>query len=164
VSAWRYPLRCKCTYPPRCLTASCVLTLRRSDDEYITHTGYMDQPEGRTPILSGFYYISKLFRRQSSPFPLRVKKLYTDDKDVIVTGMILDKRRRDRRKPPIGVMLQMRINEVDDLFGQVMQLMDGCPQGLKLDLDLDSRSVGCVGLRTILENLGLIQRIQLVLR
>ena len=114
-----------------------------SDDEYITHTGYSDQPDGQTPILSGFYYISKLFRRKWF-IHCTCLGVSAYSCACIVTGMILDKRRRDRRKPPIGVMLQMRINEVDDLFEQVMHLMDGCPQGLKLDLDMDNRSVGYV--------------------
>jgi hypothetical protein len=35
-----------------------------SDDDYITRTGYLKQDEGYTPILTGFYYISKLFRRE----------------------------------------------------------------------------------------------------
>lgn len=31
-------------------------------------------------------------------------------------------------------MLQMRINEVEQIFNQVMTLMDGCPDALKLEM------------------------------
>lgn len=56
VQALLYLLKCMCA-PSRILQLT-----QDSDDEYITEEGYLDQPEGRTPILSGFYYISKLFR------------------------------------------------------------------------------------------------------
>lgn len=39
------------------------MTLIFSEDEYITDAGEEPMPEGRTSILTGFYYISKLFRR-----------------------------------------------------------------------------------------------------
>ena len=60
--------------------------------------------------------------------------------DMTVTGQVIDKRRQDRRKPPTGVLLQMRLNEVDELFQRVMTLMDGCPEALKLDSE-DNPSV-----------------------
>jgi len=47
---------------------------------------------------------------------------------------VLDKRRSDRNKPPSGILLQMRINEIEQIFHQVMTLMDNCPEALKLDL------------------------------
>ncbi|ORY28647.1 fungal-specific transcription factor domain-domain-containing protein [Naematelia encephala] len=90
------------------------------DDEYLTHDTYLEQPSDRTPILSGFYYISKLFKYHSS---------------------LIDKRRRDKRKPPSGLMLQMRINEVNELFEKIMRLMEDCPAALKLDLENDSKSI-----------------------
>lgn len=58
----------------------------------------------------------------------------------IVTGQILDRRRSDRRKMPTGLMLQMRINEVDELFDQVMGLMEDCPAVLRLDMENDVKS------------------------
>ena len=33
-----------------------------SDDEYVGDSRYMEQPVGRTSVISGFIYISKLFR------------------------------------------------------------------------------------------------------
>ena len=35
-----------------------------SDDEYITEQGILPKTDDQTSILSGFYYISKLFRRE----------------------------------------------------------------------------------------------------
>lgn len=83
------------------------------DDEYLTEEAYLDQPEGETPVLAGFYYISKLFR---------------------LLGQVLDKRKHDRVKPPSGLMLQMRINEIDQILHQVMTLMDNSPEALRLDM------------------------------
>ncbi len=36
--------------------------LIHSDDGYLTEEAYLEQPDGQTPIISGFYYLSKLFR------------------------------------------------------------------------------------------------------
>jgi hypothetical protein len=47
---------------------------------------------------------------------------------------VLDKRRSDRNKPPSGILLQMRINELEQIFHQVIALMDNCPDALKLDM------------------------------
>lgn len=59
-----------------------------------------------------------------------------------VCGHLLEKRGRDRRRPPTGAMLTTRLNEVSELFGQIMGLMDDCPSPLRLDMDGDGRSVG----------------------
>lgn len=83
------------------------------DDEYLTEEAYLEQPEGETPVLAGFYYISKLFR---------------------LLGQVLDKRKRDRVMPPSGLMLQMRMNEIDQILHQVMTLMDNSPEALRLDM------------------------------
>jgi hypothetical protein len=41
-------------------------------------------------------------------------------------------------------MLQMRLNEVEEIFDLVMTLMDDCPDALKLDPDGDgdNKSIG----------------------
>lgn len=59
-----------------------------------------------------------------------------------VIGQILTRRRQDRRQAPRGVMLQMRLNEVDELLDRVMHLMDGCPEALRMDPESDTRSSG----------------------
>lgn len=43
-------------------------------------------------------------------------------------------------------MLQMRLNEVDEIFDRIMGLMDDCPEPLKLDADGDNRSIAWVWL------------------
>ncbi|WVQ97169.1 hypothetical protein IAU59_004279 [Kwoniella sp. CBS 9459] len=90
------------------------------DDEYISEQGILPQPEGHTSILSGFHYISRLHR---------------------ITGQYLDKQRRDKRKPPSGLSLQMRLNEVNELYERTMSLMDHCPAPLKLEYRSGSKSV-----------------------
>nr|XP_019049127.1 hypothetical protein I302_02908 [Kwoniella bestiolae CBS 10118]OCF28057.1 hypothetical protein I302_02908 [Kwoniella bestiolae CBS 10118] len=90
------------------------------DDEYISEQGYLPQPEGHTSILSGFSYVSQLHR---------------------ITGQLLDKHRRDKRKPPSGLLLQMRLNEVNDLYERTMTLMNNCPRPLRLDYRTGTRSV-----------------------
>jgi hypothetical protein len=62
----------------------------------------------------------------------------------VVCGQVIDKRRRDRRRPPNGLMLQMRLNEVDEIFDRIMGLMDDCPEPLRLDADGDNRSIAWV--------------------
>lgn len=84
------------------------------DDEFVTEEGYLQPPEGHEPVLAGFYYISKLFR---------------------LLGQLLDKKRHDKVKPPSGVALQVRLNEVEEIFHQVMTLMDDCPPALKIDMN-----------------------------
>lgn len=59
-------------------------------------------------------------------------------------GQFLNKKRSDRRQPLSGVMLQMRLNEIADLYERVQTLMDDCPDALKLDTDSDNKSVGYV--------------------
>ncbi|WWC66444.1 uncharacterized protein I206_100346 [Kwoniella pini CBS 10737] len=90
------------------------------DDEYISEQGYLPQPDGYTPILSGFNYISRLHR---------------------ITGQVLDKHRRDKRHPPSGLMLQMRLNEVNELYEKTMTLMDNCPKSLRLEYRTGTKSV-----------------------
>jgi hypothetical protein len=94
---------------------------------------YFQQPTGRTSVLTGFVYISKLFRSKSS---------YREWQRLMsVMGQFLQKKRADRRKPLSGVMLQMRLNEIADLYERVQSLMHNCPEVLKLDVDSDSKSV-----------------------
>ncbi len=47
---------------------------------------------------------------------------------------------------PSGLMLQMRINEINELHAQVMGIMDDCPPALRIDLDADGKSIGSVAL------------------
>ncbi|KAK8865773.1 hypothetical protein IAR55_000920 [Kwoniella newhampshirensis] len=90
------------------------------DDEFITEEGYLPQPEGYVSQLSGFCIVTKIHK---------------------MTGEILDRRRRDKVKPPHGHYLQMRIDEAEDLYDKLMALTDANPPQLRLDYKSDSRSV-----------------------
>ncbi|RSH90255.1 hypothetical protein EHS25_001589 [Saitozyma podzolica] len=87
------------------------------DDDFITEQGYLEQPADVTPKVSGFFYISKLFR---------------------YAGVLIDKRQRDRLHPPTGILLQMRLNEIDLLYDEVTALMENCPLPLRLNTRSDS--------------------------
>ena len=48
------------------------LELINRDDEYVGDSRYLEQPVGRTSVISGFIYISKLFRRKyRASIPIR---------------------------------------------------------------------------------------------
>lgn len=89
------------------------------DDEFISDAGISEQPEGTTSLISGFVGITRIYR---------------------ICGQVMDRRRRDKKAPPQGVLLQMRLNEVNDLYDQVVGVMDGCPEVLRLELESDARS------------------------
>lgn len=91
------------------------------DDEFISDEGVGQQPEGRVSIITGFNYISKLYR---------------------LCGVAMDRRRRDKRDLPSGVLLQVRLNEVNELYDQVVGLMDDCPEPLRLGAGRDGQSSG----------------------
>ena len=61
--------------------------------------------------------------------------------DVKVTGQMLDKQATDRVNPPTGIVLQMRIVEINGLYNEVMRLMVDCPPELRLDDCNDMPSV-----------------------
>ena len=48
-------------------------------------------------------------------------------------GQIIALKRRDRRDPPSGLGLQMRMNEVDKIYEDLMSLMKEAPAALLLD-------------------------------
>jgi hypothetical protein len=59
----------------------------------------------------------------------------------LVLGKVMCRRQQDRRSPPKGLMLQLRLTEVSDLYDQIVGFMDDCPEPLKLDWDNDNRSI-----------------------
>ncbi|KAH9925558.1 fungal-specific transcription factor domain-containing protein [Fomitopsis serialis] len=63
---------------------------RELDDEYITHSAYLPQPHGKTAIVSGLNYISRIFA---------------------LLGEILVRIRVDKRSPPQGQFLTARLEE-----------------------------------------------------
>ncbi|ODO07311.1 hypothetical protein L198_00890 [Cryptococcus wingfieldii CBS 7118] len=90
------------------------------DDAYISTEGRTTQPEGCVSPLCGFRYVSYLYR---------------------LTGEALDKQSHDKLRPPSGVLLQMRLSEVSQLYHRVMSAMDGCPQPLVLNYSTPRSSV-----------------------
>ncbi|GFZ46408.1 hypothetical protein JCM24511_04655 [Saitozyma sp. JCM 24511] len=79
------------------------------DDEFLQDPG--GQPGGKTSVIFGFHQVSRLF-------------------DLL--GRLLDLRTSDNRKPPRGIELQMRLNEVDVLLGLIGSVMDGLKPELQL--------------------------------
>lgn len=55
---------------------------------------------------------------------------------------MLDKQAADRVTSPTGIMLQMRIVEINALYSEVMALMIDCPPELSLDDRDDAASAG----------------------
>lgn len=55
------------------------------------------------------------------------------------------KHREDKRDPPHGTRLQMRLHEVSRLFDEVMAVMDNCPAALRLKSGMDSRAQSPAG-------------------
>jgi len=53
---------------------------------------------------------------------------------------MLDMQLADSTNRPTGLMLQMRIVEVNELYNEVMTLMDDCPSELRLHSTEDARS------------------------
>ncbi|WVN85850.1 uncharacterized protein L203_101002 [Cryptococcus depauperatus CBS 7841] len=82
------------------------------EDEFLSQEGAVMQPDGYTSVLCGFRYISQLHR---------------------LAGEVLDKRRRDKLKAPSGLLLQMRLNEINNLYHRTMTIMDDCPPMLRLN-------------------------------
>jgi hypothetical protein len=104
-------------------------------------------PNQRTrPLSSRDFTTSPSFSGVSDTTPSPTDTSDSDELSLtrIVCGQVIDKRRRDRRRPPTGLMLQMRLNEVDEIFDRIMGLMDDCPEPLRLDADGDNRSIAWV--------------------
>ncbi|KAF8133853.1 fungal-specific transcription factor domain-containing protein [Boletus edulis] len=70
------------------------------DDEYITPTAYLSQPHGKTAIVSGLNYISRIFA---------------------LLGEILVRIRVDKRSPPQGQFATARLEEVQSLHSRILE-------------------------------------------
>ncbi|EPS98453.1 hypothetical protein FOMPIDRAFT_1031471 [Fomitopsis schrenkii] len=84
---------------------------RELDDEYITHSAYLPQPHGKTAIVSGLNYISRIFA---------------------LLGEILVRIRVDKRSPPQGQFLTARLEEVQALHSRIMSALAHAPEALRL--------------------------------
>lgn len=81
------------------------------DDEYITPTAYLPQPHGKTAILSGLNYCSRIFA---------------------LLGEILVRIRVDKRSPPRGQFATARLEEVESLHIRIMAALSHVPEPLRL--------------------------------
>ncbi|KAH9949828.1 fungal-specific transcription factor domain-containing protein [Amylocystis lapponica] len=84
---------------------------RELDDEYITPSAYLLQPHGKTAIVSGLNYISRLFA---------------------LLGEILVRIRVDKRSPPQGQFLTARLEEVQALHSRIVAALAHAPEPLRL--------------------------------
>ncbi|OCH91926.1 hypothetical protein OBBRIDRAFT_488268 [Obba rivulosa] len=84
---------------------------RELDDEYITQSAYLPQPHGKTALVSGLNYISRIFA---------------------LLGEILVRIRVDKRSPPQGQFLTARLEEVQALHARIVTALAHAPELLRL--------------------------------
>jgi hypothetical protein len=84
----------------------------------ITHMAYLPQPPGKTAIISGLNYISRIFA---------------------LLGEILVRIRVDKRSPPIGHFATARLEEIQSLHSRIMTALVHAPEPLRLK-ETQSRS------------------------
>ncbi|KAL4080738.1 fungal-specific transcription factor domain-containing protein [Scleroderma citrinum] len=93
------------------------------DDEYITTSAYLPQPQGKTAIVSGLNYISRIFA---------------------LLGEILVRIRVDKRSPPRDKFATARLEEVRTLHTRILETLDHAPPPLRLKRRLP-RGVSVIG-------------------
>ncbi|KAG7088236.1 hypothetical protein E1B28_012251 [Marasmius oreades] len=81
------------------------------DDEYITPSAYLPQPAGKTAVVSGLNYISRIFA---------------------LLGEILVRIRVDKRSPPQGQFATARLEEVQSLHQRIISALSLAPEPLCL--------------------------------
>ncbi|KAG2057828.1 hypothetical protein BDR06DRAFT_162916 [Suillus hirtellus] len=81
------------------------------DDEYIIRGAYLPQPRGKTALVSGLNYISRIFA---------------------LLGEILVRIRVDKRSPPQGQFATARLEEVQSLHSRIMGALIHTPEPLRL--------------------------------
>ncbi|KAF8895437.1 fungal-specific transcription factor domain-containing protein [Infundibulicybe gibba] len=81
------------------------------DDEYITPSAYLPQPHGKTAIVSGLNYTSRIFA---------------------LLGEILVRIRVDKRSPPQGQFATARLEEVQSLHSRILAALIHAPEPLRL--------------------------------
>ncbi|EJD35204.1 hypothetical protein AURDEDRAFT_117434 [Auricularia subglabra TFB-10046 SS5] len=98
---------------PICLRdEDCTLHFPKEvDDEYITPNGILPQPAGKTAIVSGLNYCSRIFA---------------------LLGEILVRIRVDKRSPPQGPFLTARLEEVKSLHARIVTALAHTPPPLRL--------------------------------
>lgn len=87
------------------------LTGHSCTDVSITKTAYLPQPPGKTALISGLNYISRIFA---------------------LLGEILIRIRVDKRSPPTGPFATARLEEVQSLHSRIMTALIHAPELLRL--------------------------------
>lgn len=78
----------------------------------ITSTAYLPQPPGKTALISGLNYITRIFA---------------------LLGEILVRIRVDKRSPPTGHFATARLEEIHSLHSRIMAAMIHAPEALRLN-------------------------------
>ena len=78
----------------------------------ITPTAYLSQPHGKTALISGLNYLSRIFA---------------------LLGEILIRIRVDKRSPPTGHFATARLEEIQSLHSRIMAAMIHAPEALRLN-------------------------------
>ncbi|KAJ7644241.1 hypothetical protein FB45DRAFT_975806 [Roridomyces roridus] len=107
---------------PICLRdEDCTLHFPKElDDEYITPSAYLPQPHGKTAIVSGLNYTSRIFA---------------------LLGEILVRIRVDKRSPPQGQFATARLEEVQSLHARIISALAHCPEPLRLKRSFSKSNV-----------------------
>ncbi|KAJ7505452.1 fungal-specific transcription factor domain-containing protein [Mycena galericulata] len=107
---------------PICLRdEDCTLHFPKElDDEYITPSAYLPQPHGKTAIVSGLNYTSRIFA---------------------LLGEILVRIRVDKRSPPQGQFATARLEEVQSLHSRILSALAHCPEPLRLKRSFSQSNV-----------------------
>jgi len=77
----------------------------------ITHSAYLPQPHGKTAMISGLNYTSRIFA---------------------LLGEILVRIRVDKRSPPQGQFATARLEEVQSLHQRILSALSHAPEPLRL--------------------------------
>ena len=107
-----------CPFLPTCLCRSSAFPLARPPTHVgrlrrpsITPSAYLPQPHGKTAIVSGLNYTSRIFA---------------------LLGEILVRIRVDKRSPPQGQFLTARLEEVQALHARIVAALAHAPEPLRL--------------------------------
>ncbi|KAI6114357.1 hypothetical protein F5141DRAFT_1187921 [Pisolithus sp. B1] len=106
---------------------------REIDDEYITCNAYLPQPQGKTSIISGLNYISRIFA---------------------LLGDILVRVRVDKRSPPLGQFATARLEEVQSLHAKILDTLAHVPEPLQLKRRLPAGYVPTGGMVGVRDSIG----------
>lgn len=94
-----------------CSSLQSCCSLANALHHSITHSAYLPQPSGKTAIVSGLNYTSRIFA---------------------LLGEILVRIRVDKRSPPTGPFATARLEEIQSLHSRIMAALIHAPEPLRL--------------------------------